>query len=442
MSEVLAALSYALDLTGGSPPGHTARTCVIGMRLASELGLGPEESSALYDALLLKDAGSSSNAAHMGALFGTDDRIIKRRLRWLDREDRTRLVLHTARTVGVGAPPWKRLSHFLGILRSDGLGKDFVRLRSDRGAKLALRLGFPRATAHAIRSLDEHWNGCGLPEGKRGEEIPLLSRIANLAQTIEAYRAQHGLETALRVARERRGRWFDPRLVDIVVHWSKDRDWWSRLGTAAGAEVVAAEPSGHVRLVDERGIDEVARAFADIIDAKSPFTYDHSARVAKYATAIAAQLGLAAADVRRLNRAALLHDIGKLGISGRLLDKAGPLTRSEREEIQMHPVHTWEILSRVSAFADFAKMASLHHEKLDGSGYPWGLRGEDLDLPTRILCVADIFEALTAPRPYRPGMPVSVALDIIRQDAGVRVCRVACEGLSAITAKLPRQLAG
>jgi HD-GYP domain-containing protein (c-di-GMP phosphodiesterase class II) len=138
----------------------------------------------------------------------------------------------------------------------------------------------------------------------------------------------------------------------------------------------------------------------------------------------------------------LLHDIGKLGISGRLLDKAGPLTRSERAEIQMHPVHTWEILSRVGAFADFAKMASLHHEKLDGSGYPWGLRGEDLDLPTRILCVADIFEALTAPRPYRQGMPVSVALDIIRQDAGVRVCRVACEGLSAITAKLPRQLAG
>ncbi|HEY3257775.1 MAG TPA: HD domain-containing phosphohydrolase, partial [Gemmatimonadaceae bacterium] len=372
----------------------------------------------------------------------TDDRVIKRRLRWLDREDRTQLVLHTARTVGVGATPWKRLSRFLGILRSDGLGKDFVRLRCDRGAKLALRLGFPRATAHAIRSLDEHWNGCGLPEGKRGEEIPLLSRIANLAQTIEAYRAQHGPATALRVARERRGRWFDPRLVDIVVHWSNDRDWWSRLGSVAGAEVVAAEPSGHVRLVDEPGIDEVARAFADIIDAKSPFTYDHSTRVAQYATAIAAQLGLAAADVRRLNRAALLHDIGKLGISGRLLDKAGPLTRSERAEIQMHPVHTWEILSRVGAFADFAKMASLHHEKLDGSGYPWGLRGEDLDLPTRILCVADIFEALTAPRPYRQGMPVSVALDIIRQDAGVRVCRVACEGLSAITAKLPRQLAG
>lgn len=442
MSEVLAALSYALDLTGGLPPGHTVRTCVIGMRIANEIGLGPEESWALYDALLLKDAGSSSNAAYMSALFGTDDRVIKRRLRWLDRTDRTRMAVHTARAVEVGAPPWKRVSRFLRLVRHKQAGRDFIRVRSDRGAKVALRLGFPRATAHAIRSLDEHWNGCGLPAGKRGEEIPLLSRIANLAQTIEAYRERHGYATALRVARERRGRWFDPRLVDVVLGWSGEHDWWRKLGSAAGAEVIAAEPSGHVRLVDERGIDEVARAFAEIIDAKSPFTYDHSTRVAQYATAIAAELGLAAADVRRLNRAALLHDIGKLGVSGRVLDKPGPLTRSERAEMQRHPAHTWEILSRVGAFADFARMASLHHEKLDGSGYPWGVNGEDLDLPTRILCVADIFEALTAPRPYREAMPVSVALEIIRKDAGIRVCRVACEGLAAVTAKLTQRLAG
>jgi putative nucleotidyltransferase with HDIG domain len=410
MSEVLAALSYALDLTGGLPAGHTVRTCVIGMRIANEIGLSPEESSALYDAMLLKDAGSSSNAAYVSALFGT-----------------------------TGAPPWKRVSRFIAFARAKRSGGAYSRVRSERGAKVALRLGFPRATAHAIRSIDEHWNGCGLPEGRRGEEIPLLSRIANLSQTIEAYRERHGHATALKIARARRGSWFDPRLVDIVLAWSGENDWWAKLGSAAGPEVLAAEPSGHVRLVDERGIEDVARAFAEIIDAKSPFTYDHSTRVAQYATAIASELGLAAFDVRRLNRAALLHDIGKLGVSARMLDKAGPLTSTERAEMQRHPAHTWEILSRVGAFADFAKMASLHHEKLDGSGYPWGVRGEDLDLPTRILCVADIFEALTAPRPYREAMPSSVALDLIRKDAGVKVCRVACEGLAAVIGKLPKR---
>ncbi|HEY8164667.1 MAG TPA: HD domain-containing phosphohydrolase [Gemmatimonadaceae bacterium] len=410
MSEVLAALSYALDLTGGLPAGHTVRSCVIGMRIGSEIGLSAEESSALYDAMLLKDAGLSSSGAYVSALLGT---------RHLN-----------------------RVTRVLGFGRDKHAGRDFVRVRSDRGAKVALRLGLPRATAHAIRSLDEHWNGGGLPDGKRGEEIPILSRIANLSQTVEAYRERHGYAAAMRVARERRGSWFDPRLVDIVLGWASERDWWSRLASAASAEVVAVEPSGHIRLVDERGIDDVARAFAEIIDAKSPFTYDHSTRVAQYATAIASELGIASLDVRRLNRAALLHDIGKLGVSGRVLDKAGPLTREEREAIQRHPAYTWQILSRVGAFADFAKMASLHHEKLDGSGYPWGVKGEDLDLPTRILCVADIFEALTAPRPYREAMAPSVALEIIRRDAGVKVCRVACEGLAVVTGRLSHRLAG
>jgi HD-GYP domain-containing protein (c-di-GMP phosphodiesterase class II) len=112
------------------------------------------------------------------------------------------------------------------------------------------------------------------------------------------------------------------------------------------------------------------------------------------------------------------------------------MTPEEREEMQRHPVYTWEVLQRVSAFATFARTAALHHEKLDGTGYPWGVKGEDLDVPARILCVADIYEALTAHRPYRAGLSRDAALKIIRSGAGKHVCPMATEALTEATRHL------
>src|SRR5690606_29575379 len=111
--------------------------------------------------------------------------------------------------------------------------------------------------------------------------------------------------------------------------------------------------------------DLVARTFADIVDAKSPFTERHSVLVASYADVIGEQYGLDEAARKQLRRAGLLHDIGKLAVSNRILDKAGGLAPEERQEMERHPLHTWEILSRVSAFRDLARLAALHHEKLD-----------------------------------------------------------------------------
>ncbi|HEY4215949.1 MAG TPA: HD domain-containing phosphohydrolase [Gemmatimonadaceae bacterium] len=423
LSEVLAALSHALDLTEGQPLGHSIRTCLIGMRMASDIGLSPEDRSALYYALLLKDAGCSSNAARMAALFGSDDQYVKPRMKVVDWHHRFSLALHTARNVGAGRGISERVRHFVAIARTEGMTRDLIAVRCERGAAIARQLGFPESTAQAIRSLDEHWCGLGYPEGLAEDRIPLLARIANIAQAVEAFHDTGGVSAALEVVRERRGSWFDPELVDVVLRWEDDSEWWRGLRSANVREqVVVAEPADQVRLADDDELNGVARAFADIIDAKSPYTYCHSSRVAEYARTLAGALGLDADEQRRIYRAGLLHDIGKLGVSNRILDKAGPLTPAEWQQVQQHPKYTLSILSQVSAFGDFAWTAALHHEKLDGSGYSWGLRAKQLDLASRILAVVDIYDAVTTDRPYRGGMDHPSAMQLLVADRETKLC--------------------
>lgn len=419
LSEVVASLSKALDLTEGQPLGHSVRACIIGMRLGQEIGLDEERLGALYYALLLKDAGCSSNASRMAALFGSDDRAVKPQMKVVDWDHKMRLAVETWRNTGLQSSIVSRVRYFLGIARQEQMSRDMIAARCERGADIARRLGFPDETVTAIHSLDEHWNGNGYPEGRRGDEIPLFSRILNIAQTAEVFLAKGGSDAALAVLRERRGRWFDPALVDTVVGWRADGSWWSSV-TAPDqmAHATLLEPAQHAREVDDAGLDRVAEAFAEIIDAKSPFTYKHSSNVAMYACAIGERLGFDARTMQRTRRAGLLHDIGKVGVSNRILDKNGPLADDERAAVQSHPMYTWEILGRVSAFASFARQAATHHEKLDGSGYPWKLRGDELDKPSRAMVVADIYEALTADRPYRAGMPVEKALAILEQERG------------------------
>lgn len=417
LSEILAAMSSALDLTEGQEPGHTVRTCIIGMRLAEELDLSAFDRVALYGALLLKDSGCSGNSHRVAELLNADSPA------------RPRLALPDARSVRV------RLTSLIRRT-SDPSGAPALS-RGERGEGIALRLGFSTATGEAIRGIDEHWDGSGGPDGLIGHEIPLFSRIIKLAQSVDAYCSQRGLPAAMRMARERSGTWFDPSLARIVRSWREDSDWWDRLHSDEATSIaISLEPQQHTRYVDDKGLDEVSRAFAEIIDSKSPFTYQHSTNVAKYARAVAFELGFERQEVRVLNRAALLHDVGKLGISSRILDKAGPLTPDERSEMQRHPLYTWEILQGVGAFQGFARTAALHHEKLDGSGYPWGVRAEELDLPARILCVADMYEALTANRPYRAGLGRETALKIIREGSGKHVCPVAAEALAEATRHL------
>lgn len=423
LSEVISALSYALDLTEGQPAGHSVRTCLIGMRIGREIGLDADARSSLFYALLLKDAGCSSNAAATCELFGADDHTVKQTWKTTDWASRWSSFTHVVRNVRPGGSLLAKAKQVAGFAGAGPVGTELVRTRCDRGADIARMLEMTDDTAAAVHALDEHWDGLGVPLGLAGEQIPLLARIACLAQTVEIFHATHGLQAALGVARERSGRWFDPQLVRALQSLRADGAFWAGLSAGDARERTAAlEPADRVLTADGERLDRIAQAFARVIDAKSPYTYRHSEGVALYADAIGRVLGFGPEALRDLRRAALLHDIGKLGVSNRILDKPGKLTEQEFAVVRRHPEHTYQILARVAHFRALAETAASHHERMDGRGYHRGIAAGGLPTAARILAVADVCDALSAERPYRGALPRERVLEIMRADAGTGLC--------------------
>ena len=420
-SEILAALSHALDLTEGQPPGHAARTCLLGLRLARDLAVGRADQRALHYAMLLKDSGCSSSASRMAKLFGADDIEIKRTGKLVDWTQTGETLRYVAGSLPARTPVGRiaQLARRLPELKREG--ESIVSDRCERGAQIVRGLDLPEAAAEIVRSLDEHWDGDGRPSGLAGDEISIGARIACLAQTAEVFQRVHGIAAMRAMTTERRGRWFDPLVADALLAIGDDDPIWSELAHSA-SELARLAPDDDAVAADSARLDRIAETFAQVIDAKSPYTFEHSNGVARAAGAIGSVLGLSTDQLRDLRRGALLHDIGKLGISNTILDKPGKLDDAEFAQIRQHVVYTRQILLRVPAFAHLARDAAAHHERLDGSGYSDGLRADGLSQMARILAVADVYDALTADRPYRSAMDVEDALGIMRRDVGRAFC--------------------
>ena len=419
VSDVLAGLSRALDITEGHPQGHAARSCLIGMRLADLMRLPDPQRGDLFYALLLKDAGCSSNAARVHQLFGGREQEVKRAVWMRDWRRFPEKAGYALQYAGRGESLMKRALRLLRLAAGTGSEKALFQIRCDRGASIALGLGLSEATASAIRTMDEHWDGGGQPAGLRGDDIPVLGRIIGMAQVFEIFAQERGPAAAFQVLQTRAHRWFDPSMVTAARQLCADTSFWNALAEHDPLELVArAEPTQSAIAADDERLDQIAEAFAQVIDAKSPFTCDHSRRVAGFATQIASRMGFDPTELTRIRRAALLHDIGKLGVPNSILDKPGPLTADEWRVVRRHPAHTWTILEPVPIFTDFALDASCHHEKLDGSGYHAGRKGSELTAAARILAVADICDALLADRPYRAGMAPPDVVRILSEECG------------------------
>lgn len=437
LAELFGALSHALDITEGQPRGHCVRCCWIGIHIGRQIGLPEAELSDLYYTLLLKDLGCSSNAARICELYLTDDLTFK----------------HDFKTIGTSLPAALRfvLSHtglkhgfaervraIVNILQNGGdIATEMIETRCQRGADIARQMHFSQPVVDGIYSLDEHWNGQGRPHGLKQADIPLFSQIALLAQVIDVFQINAGKDSALTEIKERSGSWFDPALVAAAETAASETGFWDTLQSDdLEATVYGLEPAQNVRFTDDDQLDDIALGFAQVIDSKSPYTAGHSERVTLYTDMIAEELGYSARDRQLLRRAALLHDIGKLGVSNSILDKPSKLDDLEWEAIRLHPVFTEEILLRLDAFRDLAPIGRGHHEKLDGRGYPDGLTAGRISMETRIVTMADIFDALTAERPYRAAMPLAKALGILESDVGSALDSTCFEALKRATQRM------
>jgi HD-GYP domain-containing protein (c-di-GMP phosphodiesterase class II) len=330
LAEILSALSHALDMVEGQPFGHCVRCCWIGIQVGKEIGLDASQIWELYYTLLLKDLGCSSNAARICQLYMIDDIAFKRDFMAVNGSlpQVLRFVLsHTGMNAGL-AERFRALVH---IFQNGGqIAQELMETRCDRGAEIARKMRFSENVAQAIHSLDEHWDGGGRPHGLSGDDIPIYSRIALLAQIVDVFQTANGIEAAKREIENRTGTWFDPRLSSAFARIAENPEFWQTLrADDLQQEIFALEPAQTTSTVDDDYLDDIAAAFAQVIDSKSPYTSGHSERVTLFTDLIAKEMGLSADQRRWLKRAALLHDIGKLGVSNSILDKPGKLDPDE-----------------------------------------------------------------------------------------------------------------
>lgn len=430
--QLLAALSTALDLTEGQLPGHSLRTCFLALRVADALGLAAVDRRDLFHAAYLKDAGCSSNAAAVTRIFGGDDQVLKGRQATAGRSLLAQANF-TIRNLPASDPLPLRLRRLVRIgLSGKREQRQLEQIRCERGAAITRKAGFSERAGRAVHDIHEHWDGGGQPRGLRGDAIEPLARIIAACQGLDVFLSTQGRSEALRVVAGRSGSWYDPDVSATLL------DLTSRglLDDLAAPDLVTRtmelEPGGIVEIADSAAIDRIAEAFADIVDAKSPFTGAHSRLVAEMAERLAMSMGLAPSEIIDVRRAGLLHDLGKLGVPNSILDKPARLEPEEFAVIQRHPELTLRILAPIPTFDTVAELAACHHERLDGRGYFRGLAAPSLAAGARIVTVSDVWEALTANRPYRAAMDREAALAIIRAETGDHLALEVVTALEAI----------
>ena len=212
---------------------------------------------------------------------------------------------------------------------------------------------------------------------------------------------------------------FTPAEVDLLEEMAGDLAFGVRTLHTRHERDLAQEQNQHYLAQLQDTLEGTVRAIASIVEMRDPYTAGHQARVADLAAAIARQMGLSDEQVQAIRLASIVHDLGKIKIPAEILSKPGLLSDIEYQLIKTHPQASYDILKDISFPWSIAQMALQHHERVDGSGYPQGLKGEALMLEARILSVADVVEAMSSHRPYRAALGTEAALEEITKHRGI-----------------------
>jgi HD-GYP domain-containing protein (c-di-GMP phosphodiesterase class II) len=414
LAELVAALSLATDLGLGQPQEHVLRQTVIGRRLAAAAGLPDDQQAAVFYVSLLAWVGCVSDSHELAAWFGDDQRL--RADSYEVDKSGAAMLRFVLGHVGEGSGAVRRLTMIGRFLAGgpDRAARSMVG-HCQTTADIADRLGLGAQVRGALQQSFERWDGKGIPAHRAGEQIDPAMRVVQIADDVEVFYRVYGAGTATEMLRSRRATEFDPELVDLfcaraveLLDGVDEIDAWDA--------VIGRDKNLGPELSDAE-LTDVLRVFADYADLKSPSWLGHSTGVAALAADAAGRLGLPAGEVTLVERAALVHDLGAIGVSAGVWDKPGPLSASDRERVRIHPYLTERTLARPSRLAEIGALAALHHERLDGSGYPRGLRGDALSPPARLLAVADAYHALCEARPHRPALSAGDAAAVLHAEA-------------------------
>jgi HD-GYP domain-containing protein (c-di-GMP phosphodiesterase class II) len=392
---------------------HVLRQCMIALRLAETAGLSDEARSVVYYTALLVNVGCHSDAHEQARWFGDD--IAMKATKYDHELGGVGGALAMMRMLGRGNPPLHRFR--VGVEFAVSGHRDLsgmITQHSVMARRLAEQLGLSESVQEAVGSSYEQWDGKGWPGARRGDGIPVASRLVQISEFTEVAHRIGGRGAAVSLAEKRAGSQFDPNLVrSFCTHAEPILE-----GLDAGETwdaVIDAEPSLGVYLRPAE-FDAALLAIADFVDLKSPYMLGHARGVADLASAAGQKVGLTDSELKLLRRAAIVHGLGRLGVSNAIWDKRGTLGAGERERVRMHPYLTERMLCQSEALAPLGTIAVALRERLDGSGYPRRQSGPAIPPAARVLGAADAYQAMSEPRPYRePLAPEHAAAELRRE---------------------------
>jgi len=370
--QVIHSLSDALDLVGIDEVNHGKRVAFMAAECAKAMELNAGQLDIVHHAALLHDCGVSSSQIH---------RQIVTELDWSGSQ-----------------------THCI------------------RGEALLSRCHLFKDLPQIIRYHHTHWDS--LPPDLE-PDVALISNLIYMVDRVDALIIQHsGVEILIArnsicdTIRKYRGSFFNSDLVDIFLKVAVRESFWLTMVSKHLAHyLMELEQNVDDQLIDKHTLLEVATMFADIVDAKSTFTAEHSSGVSRLARFLGTLLCYSEDTLYMLEAAGLLHDLGKLNIPDEILDKAAPLTDNERAVIMRHSFESYQILRRIKGFEKIAQWAAFHHEGLSGEGYPFHQNAERLSTEAKIIAVSDVFQALAQKRPYRDSLQPEKIMIIMREMA-------------------------
>jgi HD-GYP domain-containing protein (c-di-GMP phosphodiesterase class II) len=413
LAELLGALSLGIDLGFGQPMEHVLRQCRIATRIGDLIELDEGDRAAVYYAALLVNVGCHTDAHEQARWFGDD--IALRATKYEHEPYSAGDLASMLRLLGSGGTPLHRVRVAFDFAVSgrkevDGMLAGHARLARRLGSELDL----PDAALDAVGASYEMWNGKGVPGERAGSDIPLASRVVQLADFLEVAHRTGGIPAAVELARRRAGKQFDPRLAEIVC--GDAEKVFAELDDSESWDAVLDREPAISRPLSAAELDDALAAISRFVDLKSPYTLGHSSAVAELASAAALAAGGTNDEASTLRRAALVARFGQLGVSNAIWDKARPLTASDWERIRLYPYLTGRMVERSSALRPLARIAVQARERLDGSGYPRGLSGASISWSGRLLAAADAYQAMLEPRPHRAASGPDAAAAELRRE--------------------------